>query len=771
MTPRRFQMNTRPATRSARPRGFSLLEALIAVVVLSTGLLALAALQSAMIRSSVDARIRSSASAAAVAVLEDLRAGGYQAIPTGANTVDVAAENYIIPDPAAAGGFTITYNSQAWFDNGGTFVTALPPGAPPPLAEFKQIDITVGWTDPYGSGQRSLVLSDLIGPLGASLTSPDLSQLGSTLNNQRPIVITQNPEGPGVIPIATGDGSETAATNPKPVIVSQGQNNTIIETRFNILNFSGAGTGDPNLVQIQKRVETSVVACRCALGAGNSLTGVFSAQFRPTYWDGSRYIPPAPTNAQPPAGPAPSGQGNNALVQSQLCTDCCRDHHDSASDIIKFDPFRAGAHQHYKLSGSTLVLAGGTDQYIEACRLIRVDGLWRVASDLNNEFFGLLKTSAVAGVPAQSPVPDPVAVTSYANFVLGALDAEFVDQMPANLATLYASNGLEDPASISITRNAGDFRWLHARGLFIDHLEQPALDAIATQRSECGSTRDCILPFVPFTTINLTELAEWSESRANVIDVLKGAGSIFGDPLDPKRGRVRALAGAGDGVIADAIANIGRSNAGLAIFVPVDPDDAAGALSDAQTFRVGTGSGPPPTSGESFNVALGNLAQIGDGSSGNDPLVASRVGTSVNDCGPVGLDTASLRDYRCATNSPLNLPASVVVSNYNGQATVTERVTCTDGNKAGDDIIDRPVCQNYRVDSVTLNGSAVNGPFPATAAVGLRAESTEVSFGSLAPEDNIVIRFALEGETRPAVLDCKVTGQGRIQSITFAACP
>ncbi|PKM02654.1 MAG: hypothetical protein CVV17_05405, partial [Gammaproteobacteria bacterium HGW-Gammaproteobacteria-7] len=104
-------MNSRPTYSGSRSRGFSLLEALIAVVVLSTGLLALAALQSAMIRSSVDARIRSSASAAAVAVLEDLRAGGYQAIPTGPNTVNVAAENYIVSDPAVAGGFTITYNS------------------------------------------------------------------------------------------------------------------------------------------------------------------------------------------------------------------------------------------------------------------------------------------------------------------------------------------------------------------------------------------------------------------------------------------------------------------------------------------------------------------------------------------------------------------------------------------------------------------------------------------------------------------------------------
>ena len=39
--------------------GFSLLEVLIAVVILATGLLALAALQSALARNSADAKVRS----------------------------------------------------------------------------------------------------------------------------------------------------------------------------------------------------------------------------------------------------------------------------------------------------------------------------------------------------------------------------------------------------------------------------------------------------------------------------------------------------------------------------------------------------------------------------------------------------------------------------------------------------------------------------------------------------------------------------------------
>jgi type II secretory pathway pseudopilin PulG len=604
MTPRRFQMNSRPATRSVRPRGFSLLEALIAVVVLSTGLLALAALQSAMIRSSVDARIRSSASAAAVAVLEDLRAGGYQAILTGTGIpVDMATENYIVPDPAVVGGFTITYNSQAWFDNGGTFTPTLPTGAPP-LAEFKKIDITVGWTDPYGSGQRSLVFTDLVGPLGASLTSPDLSQLGSTLNNQRPIVITKSPEGPGVIPIAVGDGQDTAATNPKPVIVSQGNKSAVIETRFDVLNFSSGGEDFPDdFVRIQKRVETSIVGCTCQFGATGALTGVFSEQFRPTFWDGTRYAPPKVSGTAAPAGPKPSGQGNNTVIQSELCTDCCRDHHDpSGVQGAKFDPFRASAHTHFNLSNGNLNAVSSGD-YIEACRLIRVDGLWRVATDMHDDFFGLLKTTTVAGKAAADPVPDPATTPIYEEFVIDALKSRFVAGTPLNaagLASLYDSKGLNAPTTIDIALSAGDSRWLHARGFFVDFIEPEAQQVIDEARTNCPvgtPAESCVLPFVPFTTINMTELATWSRS-ANSLRVSLGTATLGIDPRNPLRGQVDALLSNPN--LADAIATARVSNSGLLINpvdvtqlpLPVDPEDRDQQLTDRQTFRV-SASGTP----------------------------------------------------------------------------------------------------------------------------------------------------------------------------------
>src|SRR5687768_6971106 len=65
-------------------RGFSLLEVLIAVVVLSVGLLALAALQGRLTQASSEAKVRGRVAAMLSARMDALRSGGYGTINPGA---------------------------------------------------------------------------------------------------------------------------------------------------------------------------------------------------------------------------------------------------------------------------------------------------------------------------------------------------------------------------------------------------------------------------------------------------------------------------------------------------------------------------------------------------------------------------------------------------------------------------------------------------------------------------------------------------------------
>ena len=68
------------ATRVRRDFGFSMIDALIAIVVLATGLLALGVLQAALTRNAADSRARSLIAAYSEGLIDQLRTNGYDAI-------------------------------------------------------------------------------------------------------------------------------------------------------------------------------------------------------------------------------------------------------------------------------------------------------------------------------------------------------------------------------------------------------------------------------------------------------------------------------------------------------------------------------------------------------------------------------------------------------------------------------------------------------------------------------------------------------------------
>jgi hypothetical protein len=254
------------------------------------------------------------------------------------------------------------------------------------------------------------------------------------------------------------------------------------------------------------------------------------------------------------------------------------------------------------------VLAGET--YFEACRLIRVDGIFDVAADLSNDAYNLLETAS----DATSPTPSEAGKTAYENFVLDYLQNRYVSGTAYNSRvspTASQMAPLDVPASITIARS-DDQRWLHSRGLYVDYLEQEARDAIVDAKAACRNNtggdpsaadlRTCVLKVLPFTSINLTEVADWASSSTAQIMVTNNNFSAADDTTnnDPVRGGVTPGTSPSNNAQANAITVAGHSTSGLLGLLntwPINSEEdpytspvSTLAQRDTQLFEISGGS-------------------------------------------------------------------------------------------------------------------------------------------------------------------------------------
>lgn len=692
-----------------RAAGFSLIEVLIAVVVLSSGLLALAALQGSLTRSSAEAKVRSRVAAMLTARMDQLRSSPYEDIASSTDScAGTPADDWVpasICTESGLGALTATQTVQLWSSTpGGTVFTQGAPGNPGVDPEFKRVLLSATWRD-SGNATHSLAMSSDLSTLALNSSLIPSDDSGTSLATG-PIVRQETPVEAGVIPIAIGGNQSSAASNPRPEFEGAKNNQTLVGTRFDVLTYSPAT--ETNIVVIQKRIETNVIKCACKYGAADSdFFSQIPAQW-PAVWTGEHYevYKPEPAAVAPGDG---LDSGRDPTVpddeQSSLCIECCRDHHDTATaGVAKYDPIRVvvgnDAHEHYSADSSGVLSMSpvpntNTSDYVEACRMTRVDGLWRTTADMYSQKFNLLETETVAGVQAETGVPTQAASDGYASFVKSYLQQYdgTVATAPTNATTLFeaVTPSLNDPTLITIAApSTSDFRFLHARGLYVDYLEADVRAKLVEVLADTGPDdcldnaplAECVLPYLPFTTINMTELANWRATEPAVLDVNSRniLNLVDADAEQPSGGASRGVSN-GD---SDNIAEIGPSNAGVAataaLVTGVDPDDQV-LSPDTQPFNVGGVA----STGDGFNVRLAGLA-------GQNPFLSFAIGTDAGTC-----SKASSGDYRCPTNSTLPGLGSIKFENYGQLTTVTRAITAVCEGFTVTDTIPVPAFSNWRV--------------------------------------------------------------------------
>lgn len=763
-------------------RGFSLIEVLIAVVVLSVGLLALAALQSSLIRYSADAKAQSVALSLAKETLENMRS--YQSMDEFRALTSLAVGSAETIDDDGLGRFGgvdfrrwWTVVRYAFNETNGTFevvdnTAALDPDTYPQNNEFKTVTVNVAWTSATGA-QQTVVLQDAIGAL-SPMDSSNL-QANRGVRPRGPQVLIHDPSSEaGVIPIAIGNNTETAATNPRPEIAGRNNSPRAVETRFDVLTYAALTGNNAGLALAQARVETTVVGCTCDTATGGGTV----RGFRPTYWNGERYVPPSQAGTYfPPAGHAQLG--NNDPPESALCTACCRDHHDPIGIAgPKFSPTRV-THEHYRSTDLSTVIGSG--RYDEACRLIRVDGIFRVAADMYNDYFGLLETSSETGVPLRSPVPSATATANYQDFALAYLGDRFVTgtgyNSPANgnATTHEFTFNLNAPvAAVDFFTTVNDYRWLHARGLYVDYLEQEAIDAIQKAKDDCATQqpspctteelRTAVLARLPFTSINLTEIANWTPATSGtqnlVVTNLDFVQSV--NSTDPVRGKVLRGSSPSDGATATATASVLRSNSGVALLLgPINPDEAT-PLTDPnnQDFRiVGVATG-----GGSYTVTMNNYP-FTNSAADLPTIVANPLATCNYN------RTNNPNPYTC-TATAVDVAATLQVSNYNfaQEVRISDSFSCSGPNGVVTAALSNARvnrCRNFSITAVTAGGTVGT-----VTNEGAKSETTQISFASLANNAAVSMTFTEQASTYSYVCTYTVRNNGSYDyTVSPASCP
>jgi type IV pilus modification protein PilV len=594
--------------------GTTLLEVLLAIVIFVVGMMALASLQGNLTRSSSDSNMRTVAANIAEETIEGLRAfevieteagkKAYDDIVDKTTTVQRGGVNYTV---------VVDVNDYYFLDDRVSVSKTAPAGVT--ASSFKNIDLSVTWNsgiefqidegtqtdDRLGGG--GIAVASII-PAILSLNNAKVAAEDDGKPGYPPVDYTPG-EKPEIIAISLGDNKFKESTKPDPEVI---RNDELVETWFDVVTYSG--TADDAV--FLRREEFASISCECTLRAASG-SGPDGRQ--PTTWNGAEYDEGAKVGK--PFGESASNQ------QSQYCDVCCNDHHDTSRGPDSYRPGTSqanGDHKHYNYDNNgDLTETTVGKNYIEACRLIRKDGFFRVAQD-----FSLESQTAFP----ENYLDETQEVDDYSSYVTAAVDDHFTGNgsWPAHNLN-FDGRDVAHPSALP-TASSATSQQLRSRGIYVDVATPALLENLDYCFNNDGTPKTppdnegcpvknatSPLELYPFFDVQLTLLSRWSDTT-NGVPV-----EVTNEELESGNTHSRGLASLNGSTVGLSTLNsiIDTSNVGLIHIAPIAlvpaPEDSTAQL----YISANGGTTTPPDPG--YPTISGNLSSQGGTSNAADVSV------------------------------------------------------------------------------------------------------------------------------------------------------
>jgi Tfp pilus assembly protein PilV len=531
--------------------GFSLVEVLIASLMIMLGVTGYVTLQSEFVMADSKMNLRNVALQLAQEKLDDLASfsqiesepNQFSYNDIGANTggqlpsgnVDIALGNNQINIRTFKRTWQVVNKYFIDTDDdkqADTWVGLNHPKLVPPIpivAGQKSISIKIDWLD-YQGTEQSLVLNGTITPVPQSRSILALSALASV--DQTPQINFSLSSIPDSHINSLGKNEFVQSASPKMV---QAQRVDLSFEKYRYVNGQD--------IKINQS-DFSTIACRCELvGIGQGKTPSMSI-----IHNGRLDMEKEQVREKMTGKPVSTGQAS-------LCSQCCNDHHDSEETIIDEHFYRAEnglAHKHFQRRADTSYVPASLpgDEYDEVCRFRRVDGYFVLYPDWQLVELVVLSPDYLLDSNKQATY------SAYLSALLSSgIDYSRRPGRPVNRDVDLSLKG----------------RQLTVRGVYLDRLRSS--DRALLQAKIAAGQTDW-LSLTPYYDINLTLLADWATGVPAIATISND--SIISFPADSyqyyqvySRGRL-AIISAGLTTISARASMYNSSLAGVPAITPFE---------------------------------------------------------------------------------------------------------------------------------------------------------------------------------------------------------